>query len=313
MSLIQIKDANWRVPYIGGWCEGYVEGAWGQATLPAQDSRGNWFTNGVWGNAVAAVNPGETGKWNSNPGNGNHPNELPPVGKTVPVYFSLGSTKAGHTAISLDDGKVASSTQAGVHSQGYIHPNLQDLINIYGKYNSGCTYLGWSEYVGNIQVVSQQSNNATDDQIRQAYLDILERPADDGGLAHYRNYTNDQVRADLMASNERAIVVARHAAADAAAAQAQIDAANAAQALANQQAADAAKILADQQAAIAEAARQKAIQDVIDAQKLKDAQLADEKKRADAEALEAADNTAFIIWLKSAFEWLSKLLTSWRK
>lgn len=138
----QITDANWRIPYVGGWCEGYVEGAWGQATLPTPS---NQTTSGVWGSAMH--------KWNSNPGGGNHPGELPPVGKTVPVYFSLGSTSYGHTAISLDDGMIASSSQGGYHTQGYIHQNLDNIIWVYGTYNNGCNYLGWSEYVGNIKVV----------------------------------------------------------------------------------------------------------------------------------------------------------------
>lgn len=149
---IQQNDANWRIPYVGGWCEGFVEGAWGQATLPTPQ---NQTTNGVWSSAIA--------KWNGNPGNGNHPGELPPVGKTVPVYFSLGSTSYGHTAISLDDGEVASSTQAGYHTQGFIHPTLNNLISVYGQYNNGCNYLGWSEYVGNTKALVWEDNHNIDD------------------------------------------------------------------------------------------------------------------------------------------------------
>lgn len=47
------------------------------------------------------------------------------------------------------------------------------------------------------------TTNATDAQIRQAYLDILEREADAAGIAHYRNYPADFVRQDLAASNEK--------------------------------------------------------------------------------------------------------------
>jgi hypothetical protein len=190
----QTKDANWRIPYIGGWCEGYVEGAWGQAELPKQDNNGNWYTTGPYNSAMQ--------KWNSNPGNGNHPGELPPVGKTVAVYFSLGSTDQGHTAISLDDGQVASSTQGGFHTQGYLHPTLQNLIDIYAQYNNGCTYLGWSEYVGNERVLTPEQTNATVAEIQQDYQDILERPADADGISHYQNYTNDFVREDLQNSQE---------------------------------------------------------------------------------------------------------------
>ncbi|MEB0288684.1 hypothetical protein QN355_19320 [Cryobacterium sp. 10S3] len=133
MSLVQLRDANWQVPYVGGWCLKFVQDAFG--------------TDHPYSSAIDA--------WNDNYGGGNHPGELPPAGKTVVVYFSLGDVPAGHVAISLDDGSVASSTQGGTHAQGFIHPNLQNLIDTYAKYNGGCTYLGWSEYVGTVQVVSQ--------------------------------------------------------------------------------------------------------------------------------------------------------------
>lgn len=276
----QLIDANWRIPYIGGWCEGFVEGGFGQAALPKQDQDGNWYTTGPYGSA--------TNKWESNPGNGNHPGELPPVGKTVPVYFSLGSTPQGHTAISLDDGMVASSTQWGIHSQGYIHPNLDDMIAIFGRYNNGCTYLGWSEYAGNAQVLQYQG--ASDDEIRQAYLDILERPADDGGLAHFRAFTIDQVRTDLLASDERKLVVARHDAER-----------KAAQDAADKAVAD--KLAADAEIArLAEVARLKVLQDAKDAQALADAQAADAKARADAAtqaATQAASDHSFIFRLQN--------------
>ena len=274
----QLRDAIWRVAYVGGWCLKYVQDAFG--------------TDHPYPSAMAA--------WNANYGNGNHPNELPPVGKTVAVYFSLGNVPEGHAAISLDDGSVASSTQAGTHPSGYLHPNLQNLIDVYGKYNGGCTYLGWSEYVGTVHVLQSAVVNATDDQIRQAYLDILERPVDDGALAHYRAYTNDFVRADLLASNERKLVLAHHAAA-------------AAQGIADKAAADAEtarlakvaadKVIADKALADAavETARLQALSDAHAAQKLKDAQVADAKARADAQATATSDHS-FILRLKDLFQ-----------
>ena len=56
-------------------------------------------------------------------------------------------------------------------------------------------------YVGNRPSVS-------DDQIRQVYREVLEREADEGGINHYRQqaakgWTIDQIRNDLMNSNER--------------------------------------------------------------------------------------------------------------
>ena len=127
----QNQDASMATGYEGGWCLKFVQDAFG--------------TDHPYATALDA--------WNNNYGGGNHPNELPPAGKTVPVYFSLGNVPAGHVAISLDDGMVASSTQGGIHSTPYFHQNLDNLIWVYGKYNGGCTYLGWSEYVGTYHVV----------------------------------------------------------------------------------------------------------------------------------------------------------------
>ena len=73
-------------------------------------------------------------------------------------------------------------------------------------------------YVGNRPAVS-------DEQIKQAYRDILERDADDGGINHYRQqaakgWNIDQIRNDLMNSNERrALEASKAQAAQAAAAQ----------------------------------------------------------------------------------------------
>jgi len=131
MGWIQQNDANWKVPYKGGWCLKYVQDAF----------------------KAPHIYPSASASWKANYGNGNHPGELPPVGKTVAVYFSLGNVPEGHVAISLDDGCVASSTQGGNHPQGFIHPNLNNLINMYAKYNGGCTYLGWSEYAGPMKVL----------------------------------------------------------------------------------------------------------------------------------------------------------------
>jgi len=283
----QLRDANWRVAYVGGWCLKYVQDAFG--------------TDHPYPSAIDA--------WNANYGGGNHPNEQPPS-KTVPVYFSLGNVPQGHVAISLDDHTVASSTQAGSHPEGYLHPNLQNLIDIYGKYNGGCAYLGWSEYVGTTHVLQSAVVNATDDQIRQAYLDILERPVDDGALAHYRAYTNDFVRADLMASNEYKLVQARHAAATA-------------QGIADKAAADAEtarlakvaadKVIADKATADAaiETARLQALKDAQAAQKLKDAQVADAKARAEAAATATSDHS-FILRLQNLITLIIEFFTNLR-
>lgn len=64
--------------------------------------------------------------------------------------------------------------------------------------------------------------NATVAEVKQAYLDILERPADEEGLNHFLKYPIDVVRAGLMASNERKSLEARHATEAAAKAQSDV-------------------------------------------------------------------------------------------
>jgi hypothetical protein len=179
------------VGYTGGWCLKYVQDAFG--------------TDHPFVSAIDA--------WNANYGNGNHV-DMPPLGITVPVYFTLANVPAGHVAIRLSDGWVASSTQPGTHATPYYHKSLDDLIAIYSKYNGAVTYVGWSEYVGTIHVV-EDIENATADQINRAYEDLLGRPADADGIAHYEHYTLDFVHQDIANSPEhRTYMEAKQAAAN---------------------------------------------------------------------------------------------------
>lgn len=135
---VQVIDANWRIPYTGGWCLQYVRQAYGQ---PAR-----------YPDASSAWNASKSKHY-----------DYPPAGITVPVYFSLGSTNQGHIAIRLDDLMVASSTQSGTHPKGYLHPNIKNLIDMYAKYNNGCTYLGWTEDIAGTTVVRYEPTITTED------------------------------------------------------------------------------------------------------------------------------------------------------
>jgi len=126
---IQLRDADMSVGYTGGWCLAYVQNA--------------FHTDHPFPTALAA--------WNANVGGGNHPGEVPPLGITVPVYFSLVGEPAGHVAARLDDGYVASSSDPGYHARPYLHPNLDHLMRYYGGYRP--SFLGWSEWVGYVKVV----------------------------------------------------------------------------------------------------------------------------------------------------------------
>lgn len=55
------------------------------------------------------------------------------------------------------------------------------------------------------------TKTATADEIKKAYLEILERDADQSGLNHYSNYSIDFVRQDLLKSQEKRDLDARKA------------------------------------------------------------------------------------------------------
>jgi hypothetical protein len=76
----------------------------------------------------------------------------PPFGVDVPVYFSLENNPAGHVAVRLADGRVASSSQAGKHSAPFYHGSIDALIKYYGQ---GIKYLGWSDVLGGTQIVKE--------------------------------------------------------------------------------------------------------------------------------------------------------------
>jgi len=193
MAYKQLVDANMKTPYIGGWCQGFVGMTWGQSRMNDQHTE----TYGMYPSAMAA--------WNAEP---NQHYDLPPVGKTVPVYFSLGTEPAGHVAVSLDDGKIASSTQGGYHTKPFFHPNLQDMINTYAKYNGGCKYLGWGEHVGTLRVIKPEGDDmvTTKEQLDRLYLAVLTRPRGAGeGEDVYLGKDSGWVFDDLYNAKERSV------------------------------------------------------------------------------------------------------------
>lgn len=87
-------------------------------------------------------------------------------------------------------------------------PHLHfEVIDIPQNWNNG--------YAARINPAPFIQNTATADEVRQAYLDILERPADQGGIDTYTKHTLDFVRADLRSSDEyRRLQAAKIAAAN---------------------------------------------------------------------------------------------------
>lgn len=191
----QLIKPTFPWPYVGGWCEGFVSGSFGQSSKPQKDKFGNWFTTGPYPSAMAA--------WNANVGKGNHPNEQPPKGLYVPVYFKLANVSAGHSAIVRPDGSVLSSTQGGWHSAGAVHPNLQHLIDTYSNpaYGNGkCTYLGWKEYAGNAQVIRKKEDivKPSDAQIQDMFGVNRVKGPNAQQMSYYRGQDIRVLQSDIL-------------------------------------------------------------------------------------------------------------------
>lgn len=184
MKWIQKRDANWRIPYEGGWCLKYVREAFGTSSYPR---------------AIDAWNAAQF----------KH-TDYPPAGITVPVYFSLGKEPAGHIAIRLDDLMVASSTQSGKHPKGYLHKNIQDLINVYAKYNGGCKYLGWSEDLGGTRLVAYEKTAEEVKAEQDAIKVIAEQEALQARLAKEKAEA-DKLAAQKAIEAQKALELAKQA------------------------------------------------------------------------------------------------------
>ncbi len=171
----------------------------------------------IFGSWVDTVRPGN-GKdvfHNANPtyfhkvaNDFNNPNQVPPRGAII----NWGASRAvpeGHVAV------VESSDLHGVNviqQDGYLQYPARRVRLPYILPN-GAPVIGWL-----IPKLAPVARPSTEAQVRQAYLDILERQPDAAGLAHYVNYSPDFIRADLLKSNERKALEARKAAAAQAAA-----------------------------------------------------------------------------------------------
>jgi hypothetical protein len=74
----------------------------------------------------------------------------PPSGVAVPIFFSFADHSISHIAVSLPDGRVASSSLTGYHTNMYIHKSITDMMDFY---KSGIKYLGWSSWLEGSQIV----------------------------------------------------------------------------------------------------------------------------------------------------------------
>lgn len=125
--------------------------------------------------------------------NPNDPNQVPPRGAII----NWGASRAvpeGHVAV------VESADGNGVtviQQDGYVQYAARRVRLPYRLAN-GAMVVGWL-----IPKLAPEIPMANHDQVQQAYREILERGADQGGLNHYvGRYTYEFVRADLQGSVE---------------------------------------------------------------------------------------------------------------
>jgi hypothetical protein len=125
---IQLKGFNIYITYTGGMCLDAVQKGY--------DSL-HWY-------------PTAYAQWEAEP---NKHYDYPALGNDVPIYFSIPGEPAGHVAVRLSDGRVASASQAGTHNPMYIHKNIEDLVAFYKSGGVTLNYLGWGEHCANLRIV----------------------------------------------------------------------------------------------------------------------------------------------------------------
>lgn len=173
-----------------GWCLAYVQTAFGAG----------WSGANAWAS------------WTSHT-HGRHGDRNIPRGVYVPIWFDgyWQGNRYGHVAI-YKDGRIWTSP---ISNKPYadVFTSIEAVERAYGM-----KYVGWSEFVGPTRVI-QWVSAVSDDQIRQVYREVLEREADAGGIATYRNLANtkgwtiDTIRNDLLSSQERKTLLANKEAA----------------------------------------------------------------------------------------------------
>jgi hypothetical protein len=126
-SYKQDRKPNTGITYTGGWCLSAVQTAYG--------TDHKYPTAAAW--------------WSAEP---HKHNGTPPKGIEVPIFLTIAGVPAGHVAIWLGDGRVASASQPGTHSGLYIHESIAALIQYYSSVYK-LTYVGWGETVGSVRVV----------------------------------------------------------------------------------------------------------------------------------------------------------------
>lgn len=128
MSYIQAVTPNPNIPCKPGWCLQYVRQTFG---LPA-------------------IHPTATAAWEAS--KTQHRDQNFPAGVWHAVWFSLANEPAGHVALRAPDGSVYSTSSLA--NTPYHHPNMAHLTGYYARYGMPLVYLGWTEDVQGIPVIT---------------------------------------------------------------------------------------------------------------------------------------------------------------
>jgi hypothetical protein len=91
-----------------------------------------------------------------------------PAGRWVPVWFSLTENPYWHVALMAPDGTVYSTSDPS--NTAHHHPNLDHLLAYYWRL--GIAYLGWSEDIEGIAVVSGDPINLSSSTITEGDDDM---------------------------------------------------------------------------------------------------------------------------------------------
>ncbi len=158
---IQLAQPNLSIQGRAGWCLEMQENVW---------STPHWYANAH-------------DAWESSP-ECNHPGEFPPDNVAVLVYWSFyyikSETEEGHVATSVPgQGIFSSPFDTLVGNQWFLSVQaVTDRINKIKGANS--TYLGWSEILAGVKVVTNKENDMPNDgDVDNVYLLLDGRPATD--------------------------------------------------------------------------------------------------------------------------------------
>lgn len=174
----QLVKFNTNVKYRGGWCLEAVQKGFNSL---------HWYATAYK-------------QWEAEP---NKHMGRPIKGLEVPVYFSIEGNAAGHIAVVLSDGRVASASYAGNHDSMAIHANIDQLIKDYADGGVKLKYLGWGEHCANLRVVEKKGDVMSEEEAKTLFRFGLHRePENEKAWKPYVGMTFAKASKAIMQSQE---------------------------------------------------------------------------------------------------------------